>query len=73
MKKITMLRREIVTDVRWYQVEISSDDYPEILNEDFGTDNMSDEMYDWLGDEDWDFLNDKALSPEIEYSIKKTT
>lgn len=71
MKKITILKREIVTDVRWYEAEISTEDFPELLNEDFDINDMSDELYDELGDADWDFVNDKALSPEVEYSIKK--
>lgn len=71
MKKITILRREIVTDVRWYEAEISSEDFPEILKEDFDINDVSDELYDELDGADWDFVNDKALSPEVEYSIKK--
>ena len=71
MKKITFLKREIVTDVRWYEAEISAEDFPEILKEDFDINDLSDELYDELGDADWDFVNDKALSPEVEYSIKK--
>jgi len=71
MKKIKFLKREIVTDVRWYEVEVSTEDFPELLNEDFDISDMSDELYEELGDADWDFVNDKALSPEVEYSIKK--
>lgn len=71
MKKITILKREIVTDVRWYEAEISSEDFPEILKEDFDINDVSDELYDELSEADWDFVNDKALSPEVEYSIKK--
>lgn len=71
MKKIKFLKREIVTDVRWYEAEISTEDFPELLNEDFDINDMSDELYEELGDADWDFVNDKALSPEVEYSIKK--
>ncbi len=71
MKKIKFLKREIVTDVRWYEAEVSTEDFPELLNEDFDINDMSDELYEELGDADWDFVNDKALSPEVEYSIKK--
>ena len=71
MKKIKFLKREIVTDVRCYEVEVSTEDFPELLNEDFDISDMSDELYEELGDADWDFVNDKALSPEVEYSIKK--
>jgi len=71
MKKIKFLKREIVTDVRWYEAEVSTEDFPELLNEDFDINDMSDELYEELGDADWDFMNDKALSPEVEYSIKK--
>lgn len=71
MKKVIFIRKEIVTDVRWYQAEISTEDFPELLNEDFDINDMSDELYDELGDADWDFVNDKALSPDVEYSIKK--
>jgi len=71
MKKIKFLKREIVTDVRWYEAEVSTEDFPELLNEDFDINDISDELYEELGDADWDFVNDKALSPEVEYSIKK--
>ena len=71
MKKIKFLKREIVTDVRWYEAEVSTEDFPELLNEDFDINDMSDELYEELGDADWDFVNDKALSPDVEYSIKK--
>ena len=71
MKKVIFIRKEIVTDVRWYEAEISAEDFPELLNEDFDIDDMSDELYEELGDADWDFVNDKALSPDVEYSIKK--
>jgi len=71
MKKIKFLKREIVTDVRWYEAEVSTEDFPELLNEDFDINDMSDELYEELDDADWDFVNDKALSPEVEYSIKK--
>lgn len=71
MKKVIFIRKEIVTDVRWYQAEISTEDFPELLKEDFDIDDMSDELYEELGDADWDFVNDKALSPDVEYSIKK--
>lgn len=71
MKKITILKKEIVTDVRWYEAEISAADFPEIMEEDFSIENMSDEMSDELGELDWEFVNDKALSPDVEYSIKK--
>ena len=70
MKKITILKKEIVTDVRWYEAEISAEDFPEIMEEDFSMENMSDEMWDELGELDWEFVDDKALSPDVEYSIK---
>lgn len=70
MKKITLRKIEYIQDVRYYDVEISSEDFPEILNEDFSIENMSDEMHDELGELDWDFVNDKAISPDVEYRIK---
>ena len=42
MKKVTFIRKEIVTDVRWYQAEISTEDFPELLNEDFDIDDHLD-------------------------------
>jgi hypothetical protein len=48
MKKITIRKREIVTDVRWYEAEISSEDFPEILKEDFDINDCSDELQDEL-------------------------
>lgn len=71
MKKITLRKIEYIQDVRYYDVEISSEDFPEILNEDFSIENMSDEMHDELGGLDWDFVNDKAMSPDVEYRIKE--
>jgi hypothetical protein len=70
MKKITIRKREIETDVRYFDAEISSEDFPEILNEDFSIDTMSDEMQDELGELDWDFVHDKAISPDIECRIR---
>ena len=71
MKKITVLRKEIVTDVRWYEAEISTEKFQELLEEGFDFENASDELWDELDEADWDFVNDKALSPDIDYSIKK--
>lgn len=71
MKKITIRKREIVTDVRWYEAEISSEDFPEILKEDFDINDCSDELHDELWDLDWDFLHDKAISPDVDFSIKE--
>lgn len=71
MKKITVIKKEIVVDVRWYKVEMSAEDFPELLKEDFNFDEVSDELYEELLDADWDFVNDKTPSPDVEYSIKK--
>lgn len=71
MKKVTILRKEIVTDVRWYEAEISTEKYPELLEDGFDFEDISDELWEELGEADWEFVNDKALSPDIEYSIKR--
>ena len=71
MKKITILRKEIVTDVRWYEAEISTEKHPELLEEGFDFEDISDELWEELDDADWEFVNDKALSPDIEYTIKR--
>ena len=49
MKKITLRKIEYIQDVRYYDVEVSSEEFPEILKEDFSIENMSDEMHDELG------------------------
>ena len=71
MKKVIILKKEIVTDIRWYEAEFSAEQFPELLKDDFDFDDISDELWDELGDADWDFVNDKALSPDNSYSIKK--
>jgi len=71
MKKITIRKDEMVTDIRYFEVEISSEDFPEILNDDFSIENMSDEMHDELGELDWDFVADRIGDPDTSYRIKQ--
>ncbi|MFT5834907.1 MAG: hypothetical protein ACI97N_002551 [Cognaticolwellia sp.] len=71
MKKITIRKREIETDVRYFGAEISSEDFPEILKEDFDINDCSDELHDKLLELDWEFLHDKAMGPDIDFSIKE--
>lgn len=71
MKKMTIRKREIVTNVRYFYAEISAEDFPKILNDGFDINDCSDELFDKLGELDWDFVHDKALSPDTGYFIKK--
>lgn len=71
MKKITIRKEEMVTDIRYYAVEISSEDFPEILADDFDINNCSDELDEALDESDWDLVAERVGDPNTTFSIKE--
>lgn len=69
MKKITIRRAEMYTDINYHTTEISSEQFPEILDPGFSIENASDELYEYLSECDWEFLNDRVGDPDYSYRI----
>ena len=61
----------MITDVHFYEAEISSEDFPEILAEDFDIDECSDELTDELGELDWDHVGNRTGDPDTSFFVKE--
>jgi thymidylate synthase len=54
MATITIKKTQSVTDIYTTRVEVSTDEFPELLSDDFSFDNMSEELKYYLEREDSD-------------------
>lgn len=54
MATITIKKTQSVTDIYTTHVEVSTDEFPELLSEDFSFDSMSEELKYYLEREDGD-------------------
>ena len=70
MKKIILRKSEVITDVHFYEAEISSEDFPEILAEDFDIDECSEELDEALHELDWDHVENRIGDPDISFFVK---
>ena len=68
MTKTYKLRRtEVVTDVLYYEIEITEDQKAILENEDEGEEY--DELLDELNDEGFDLVGERVGDPDVTYEI----
>jgi hypothetical protein len=68
MSKTYKLRRtEVVTDVLYYEIEITEDQKAILENEDEGEEY--DELLDELNDEGFDLVGERVGDPDVTYEI----
>ena len=68
MSKTYKLRRtEVVTDVLYYEIEITEEQKAILENEDEGEEY--DELLDELSDEGFDFVGERVGDPDVTYEI----
>ena len=68
MSKTYKLRRtEVVTDVLYYEIEITEEQKVILENEDEGEEY--DELMDELNDEGFDLVNERVGDPDVTYEI----
>ena len=68
MSKIYKLRRtEVVTDVLYYEIEITEEQKSILENEDEGEEY--DELLDELNDEGFDLVGERVGDPDVTYEI----
>ena len=61
----------MITDVHFYEAEISSEDFPEILAEGFDIDECSEELDEALHELDWDHVGNRTGDPDTSFFVKE--